>query len=107
MECPRCGRPLTTITIAGGDGEAAYCEHCRFSGVTSEFEPSPESEESWEEAIDRFRESTGANAGEADTEARAGEGSDASEDGREAEPESGGEPGGRGDAGESVDDDAS
>ena len=57
MDCPRCGTPLTTIAIAGGDSEAAYCEHCRFSGVTSEFESSPETAESWDEAVERFRRS--------------------------------------------------
>ncbi|MFA1611267.1 hypothetical protein [Halobellus rubicundus] len=57
MDCPRCGRPLSTITIAGGDGEATYCERCRFADVTSEFEPNPDAEESWDEAIDRFRQS--------------------------------------------------
>ena len=56
MNCPRCGHPLTTISITDSDGQARYCEQCRFADVTSTVDSVSVQKETWAEAIDRFRQ---------------------------------------------------
>ncbi|MDZ7849589.1 MAG: hypothetical protein U5K70_01810 [Halodesulfurarchaeum sp.] len=53
MDCPRCGTQLTEISIED-DGRAVYCEECSFADIESKHTPTPESEETWEDAFRRF-----------------------------------------------------
>lgn len=54
MECPRCDVPLTTYALEGAT--AVVCERCEYVGVPADLRPpSAGEEESWDEALDRFR----------------------------------------------------
>jgi hypothetical protein len=54
MECPRCNGDLKRYALF--DREAFTCEECGYLGVPVDHEPTPQSVESWSEALERFRE---------------------------------------------------
>ena len=60
MECPRCGARLTRIAL--GDRRSVYCEECRFADIESDHTRASAGEETWDDALSRFRT---AHAGEA------------------------------------------
>ena len=53
MECPRCGARLTRISL--GDRRSVYCEECRFADIESDHTRASDGEETWDDALSRFR----------------------------------------------------
>lgn len=53
MDCPRCGARLSRISL--GDRRSVYCEECRFADVASDHTRISDDEETWDDAIRRFR----------------------------------------------------
>lgn len=54
MECPRCEAPLTTYALEGA--RAVVCERCEYVGIPADLRPpGGDEEESWDDALDRFR----------------------------------------------------
>lgn len=54
MECPRCGGEVAEYALDGR--EAIVCESCGYVGVPADHRGEPADEESWSEAIGRFRD---------------------------------------------------
>jgi transposase-like protein len=54
MDCPRCEAELERYALFGR--EAFTCEECGYLGVPVDHEPTPQSVESWSDALERFRE---------------------------------------------------
>lgn len=54
MECPRCDGDLDAYTLGGR--EAVICRDCGYVGIDTDHHTEPTSEESWSDALDRFRE---------------------------------------------------
>jgi predicted flap endonuclease-1-like 5' DNA nuclease len=73
MECPRCGARLARISL--GDRRSVYCEECRFADIESDHTRVSDGEETWDDALRRFRT---AHAGE--TEDRGGDDTDVTSD---------------------------
>lgn len=70
MECPRCGARLTRISL--GNRRSVYCEECRFADIESDHTRASDGEETWDDALSRFRT---AHAGEtADAESDGSDG---------------------------------
>lgn len=65
MECPRCGSTLERYALQGR--EAVACESCGYIGVPVEHRGELAEFESWDEAIDRFQQSTPVEAGTTET----------------------------------------
>ena len=53
MECPRCGARLARISL--GDRRSVYCEECRFADIESDHTRVSDGEETWDDALRRFR----------------------------------------------------
>ena len=53
MECPRCGARLAWISL--GDQRSVYCEECRFADIESDHTRASDGEETWDDALRRFR----------------------------------------------------
>jgi predicted flap endonuclease-1-like 5' DNA nuclease len=56
MDCPRCGAALTRISLGGA--RSVYCEQCRFADIESDHTRVSAGEESWDDALRRFRTAT-------------------------------------------------
>ncbi|SNZ04883.1 hypothetical protein SAMN06269185_0710 [Natronoarchaeum philippinense] len=54
MNCPRCSDPLRTYSFRGHQTNG--CETCGFVGVAVNHESEPVEIESWQDALDRFKE---------------------------------------------------
>ena len=54
MACPRCGGSMITFSL--GDSSEATCGNCGYVGVPADHHAEPGESESWDEALDRFRE---------------------------------------------------
>ena len=54
MDCPRCSGSLETYALAGHEAEA--CDRCGYVGVAVSHESEPVELESWQEALERFKE---------------------------------------------------
>lgn len=54
MPCPRCDGPLLELSL--GDNAATVCEACGHVGIRTDLGAVVEPEETWEAALDRFRE---------------------------------------------------
>jgi len=53
MDCPRCGARLSRLSL--GDRRSVYCEECGFADVESDHTRTSDGEETWADAIRRFR----------------------------------------------------
>ena len=53
MECPRCGARLARISL--GNRRSIYCEECRFADIESDHTRASDGEETWDDALRRFR----------------------------------------------------
>lgn len=54
MECPRCNGPVESFTL--GEATAVVCETCGYVGIPTDHRVVSGSSESWEEALERFRD---------------------------------------------------
>jgi len=54
MECPRCGGSVIVYQL--GDRESYVCGDCEYVGIEIDHEAEPRELESWDEAMERFRE---------------------------------------------------
>jgi hypothetical protein len=54
MDCPRCGTRLTRISL-NGEFQSVYCERCRFADIESDHTSASAGEETWDDALRRFR----------------------------------------------------
>lgn len=54
MPCPRCDGPLLELSL--GENAASVCDRCGHVGLSTDLHAVTESEESWEESLERFRE---------------------------------------------------
>jgi hypothetical protein len=54
MDCPRCGGRLTRYRL--GDRETLGCQQCAYVGVSVDHTATRGSPESWDDAIDRFKQ---------------------------------------------------
>lgn len=54
MDCPRCSETLETYALSGH--EAEVCEACGYAGVAVSHESEPIEVESWQDALQRFKE---------------------------------------------------
>jgi hypothetical protein len=54
MDCPRCGTRLTQISL-NGELQSVYCERCRFADIESDHTSASAGEETWDDALRRFR----------------------------------------------------
>jgi len=70
MDCPRCGARLTRISL-NGDLQSVYCERCRFADVESDHTKASTGEETWDDALRRFRTATAGGAPDDDDDAEA------------------------------------
>lgn len=54
MDCPQCETPLSQYSL--GERDAVGCEGCGYVDVTADHASTPKELESWDEALERFRE---------------------------------------------------
>ena len=78
MECPRCGARLARISL--GDRRSVYCEECRFADIESDHTRASDGEETWDDALRRFR-----TAHASETDDRADDDTDVPSDGAPVE----------------------
>ncbi|MBB6646537.1 hypothetical protein [Halobellus ruber] len=82
MDCPRCGTRLTRISL-NGEVQSVYCEQCRFADVESDHTRVSDGEETWDDALRRFRRANAETDGESNGDV-AGERAPAPDDAGEA-----------------------
>jgi uncharacterized Zn finger protein (UPF0148 family) len=63
MDCPRCGTPLTRISL-NGELQSVYCERCRFADIESDHTRVSAVGETWDDALRRFRTANADGSGE-------------------------------------------
>lgn len=54
MDCPRCETSLSRYSL--GERVAVGCEECGYVGVATDHASTPKELESWDDALERFRE---------------------------------------------------
>jgi hypothetical protein len=92
MDCPRCGARLSRISL-NGELQSVYCERCRFADVESDHTRASAGEETWDDALRRFRTANagGESAGNADPGAASDADGDDSDDTHAGDPGTDGE----------------
>jgi endogenous inhibitor of DNA gyrase (YacG/DUF329 family) len=85
MDCPRCGTRLTRISL--GEFQSVYCERCRFADVESDHTRISDGEETWDDALRRFRTANAETAGESNGDIAGGRAPDPDDVGAASGPE--------------------